>query len=333
MPLKVQVAGKTDVGLIRPGNEDFLHLDRANHVFAVCDGMGGHQAGEVASMLAVQTLACAFGELYTELSSQPDPFLANVRLPVSGRLLLRAIRLANRAIFNRAIEDAHLSGMGTTVVALALEDDVVTVAHVGDSRAYRFAERQLEPLTIDHSWLTQIQQERGVTEEEETNPMLKNVITRALGVRDGVEVDFRLVKVRAGDRFLLCSDGLCGYADDGEIFDAAKRAGKGIDHIVNDLVQLANDRGGADNVSVAVVEVLEVGESSYAEIPVTTLPTGEPAQLAVEDIWLERMERQLSQVKAKTPGSSRGRRRLLLGVIFALFVIVAAALIYLGSNQ
>jgi protein phosphatase len=238
VPLTIKTYGRTDKGLVRPGNEDCLHLDEGNHVYAVCDGMGGHQAGEVASMTAVETLIKAHEYFRDELLD--DSALALNRLvPQSGDLLVRAIRLANRAIYNAALIDASMSGMGTTVVALAFEADIVSIAHVGDSRAYRLEERSLVPLTRDHSWVAEIQQQQHISAEEASSVVGKNVITRALGVREGVEVYYRIAKVQAGDVFFLCSDGLCGYADDDEIFEGAIKHRHDLRQLVDNLIQMA----------------------------------------------------------------------------------------------
>ena len=182
------VVGRTDRGLVRPGNEDYLHLDDKNAVYAVCDGMGGHQAGEVASMTASETIRVLFDQFHDDLLR--DERLSPGRtLPPGGDLLLRSIRLANRQIYNRAAADSLLSGMGTTVVAVAFQDDLMSIAHVGDSRAYRLEERQLQPLTRDHSWVSEMQANHNLSEKDSTSFVGRNVITRALGVRETVEVD------------------------------------------------------------------------------------------------------------------------------------------------
>ena len=152
MSIKLTIYGKTDKGLVRSGNEDYLHLDNQNHVYAVCDGMGGHQAGEVASMTASQILQTTFDNLREKMLQ--DPLIRLSRsLPENGELLLKAIRLANRAIVTKAMLDTSLSGMGTTIVAVTFDNDMMSVAHVGDSRAYQIEEKQLKPLTTDHSWV------------------------------------------------------------------------------------------------------------------------------------------------------------------------------------
>lgn len=242
MALKIKATGKTDVGLVRPGNEDYLYLDQANNVYAVCDGMGGHKAGEVASMLAGETLHTAYNFFPKQLQKARYLDLGRT-LPDSGDILLKAIKVANRAIYLGALEDEEKTGMGTTIVATAFEADIMCLAHVGDSRAYRLDKDKLTPLTADHSWLEELKKTEGVTKKEANSFVGKNVITRALGVKESVEVDFRIVKVKPGDTFILCSDGLCGFVEDDEIFDAATDHRDDLNELVTQLIQLANDRG------------------------------------------------------------------------------------------
>ncbi len=333
MSLVLQAVAKTDKGLVRAGNEDCLHLDDSNLVYAVCDGMGGHQAGEVASMMASETIAKAFAHFRQGLLDDPALGLGRT-LPLSGELLVKSIRLANRAIYNKALDDPELSGMGTTIVALAFEADVLSVAHVGDSRAYRLEEKALVPLTRDHSWVAEIQQQQHLTEEEATSVIGRNVITRALGVREGVEVDYRVVKVKAGDTFVLCSDGLCGFADDDEIFDVASRHRDNLRHLVDNLVQMANDRGGADNVSVIAVRVEGIAESPLPELDVLTVDAEPTDTLEAEDRWLEEIAEIDTPATADGSGDTPGGgvNKLLLLSIFAVFAVVAVFFIWIQTH-
>lgn len=328
MPLRLKVAGKTDKGLVRPGNEDHLHIDLQNNVFAICDGMGGAQAGEVASFLAGEVLHRSFNQF-----SQPildDPSLNfNAPVPATGGLLLRAIRLANRAIFRRSTEDSTLAGMGTTIVALAFESDHMTVAHVGDSRAYRLEASQLVPLTIDHSWLNEIQKSQQITIEEASTIVGKNIITRALGVREWVEVDYSAFKVKPGDVFVLCSDGLCGYSEDDEIHRVAVKYRENVDDIVDNLVRLALDRGAPDNVTVIAVEVVEVATTGLPATATATLPQETSATLGAEDRWLEKFEATPLPV---TQRDSKPNKAFIIGM-FALFAVISVLIIVFGQGK
>lgn len=334
MALRYKAVGQTDVGLVRPGNEDTLHVDRENHVLAVCDGMGGHQAGEVASQSASQTIRTIYTHLHQELLADPDLTLDR-SLPPSGELLVKSIRLANREIHNRSSSDPALAGMGTTVVAVALEDNVMSVAHVGDSRAYRLEERQLVALTTDHSWVAEMRSKQLMSSEEGLGAVGKNVITRALGVRENVEVDYRLVPVKPGDTFVLCSDGLCGFAEDDEIFAVAEKAGGDLRRIVDDLIQMANDRGGADNVTILAFTIEETSPSNFEELDVCTFDAESPELLAIEDAWLKRMENYRNEPAEEEPHPAKddSPNRFLLMIIFAAFAALAGAIIYLTTQS
>jgi serine/threonine protein phosphatase PrpC len=308
-------------------------VDRGHGVYAVCDGMGGHQAGEVASMTASEIIHSLFDHFQQDLVN--DSRLAVDRpLPFVGDVLVRSIRLANREIYRRAATNPDLAGMGTTIVAVALEGDTMSIAHVGDSRAYCLESQGLQPLTRDHSWISEMQQNQLLSEEDALSVVGKNVITRALGVRGTVEIDYRLAKVRPGDIFILCSDGLCGYADDDEIFAVAQRARGDIKRMVENLVQLANDRGGADNVTVIAIEIGPVSDTPQPEVDVLTLPEQSAQTLQAEDEWLARLETfKTEQAQRPLEHKSHGGGRWLLTLIFVAFVIVAAVIIYLQTAQ
>lgn len=324
--MQIKVYGKSDVGLVRPGNEDYLHIDGANRVYAVCDGMGGHQAGEVASMTAGQTIRQTFSAFGQPLLTDPELGLGRT-LPPSGDLLVKAVRLANRAIYNRALAQPETSGMGTTVVAVALESDMMSVVHVGDSRAYRLTENSLQPLTRDHSWIQEIADSQNISEEEAGSVVGKNVITRALGVKEGVAVDYRLLRVKPGEQFILCSDGLCGFADDDEIFDVARKFRDNLQKLVEALIQMANDRGGSDNVTVLALEIDAVSESPLPEVEVFTVaPESESVQEA-EDRWLAQFDAdQLDEPEVEAAG---GANKLVLLIIFLVFVMIAVVVVWL----
>lgn len=334
MPRSHQVSGKTHRGLVRPGNEDYLHLDENNAVYAVCDGMGGHQAGEIASMTASETIQAVFDHFQQDLLAASDLSLGQTVTP-KGDLLVKAIRLANRAIYTHAATDPALAGMGTTVVATAIEGDMMSIAHVGDSRAYRLEEKRLVPLTLDHSWVSEMQQNGLIAKEDVLSTVGKNIITRALGVRENVEIDYRLIKIKPGDIFVLCSDGLCGFADDDEIFAVANKVRSDLNRMVSDLIQLANDHGGSDNVTVIAIEVEEVTPSETEEMEVATLPAEPPELSQVEDQWLAKIDAlktEQSTSKLKSP-SGNPASKFLLTLIFAVFAILAGVLIYFSAGK
>ena len=331
MSLVCKAVGKTDIGLVRTGNEDYLQLDPQNNVFAVFDGMGGHAAGEVASMTAAEIISTSFSHFQRELLE--DETLAFGRtVPDTGTILVKSIRLANREIYNRAQSDSALSGMGTTVVALSLEADYMSIAHVGDSRAYRIEDRELVQLTTDHSWVQEMQDSQRIDLSETDVSVGKNVITRALGVRHDVEVDYRLIKVKAGDKFMLCSDGLCGFADNDEIFDVIKRAEGNIEKIADLLIKMANDRGGMDNVTVAVIEIEKVEESPIEECEAFTVSAESPELLRIEDLWLQKINtkrQEIAEMDDKPPAEKKTPEKKVILAIFAGFFIIVLLFVWM----
>ena len=229
-------AGRTDPGRKRRRNEDTFVLEPP--LFAVADGMGGAQAGEVASRLA----AAAFREFHEADELAPDDRLRAL------------VQEANRRIYDRARSDTGATGMGTTLTAALLEDGQVTIGHVGDSRAYRLRGGQLEQLTEDHSLVADLMRSGRLTPEEaETHPQ-RSVITRALGTDREVDVDTMTVEASPGDVFLLCSDGLTTMVADEDILDLLAGAGS-LEQAAKALVKAANKGGGEDNVTVVLFAV------------------------------------------------------------------------------
>jgi len=335
MSLVCKAVGKTDIGLVRTGNEDYLQLDPQNNVFAVCDGMGGHAAGEVASMTAAEIISTSFSHFQRELLEDETLALGRT-VPDTGTILVKSIRLANREIYNRAQTDSALSGMGTTIVALSLEADYMSIAHVGDSRAYKIEDRELVQLTKDHSWVQEMQDSQRINLSEAEASVGKNVITRALGVRHDVEVDYRLLKVKAGDRFMLCTDGLCGFADNDEIFDVIKRAESDIEKIADLLVKMANDRGGMDNVTVAVIEIEKVEDSLIEKCEPFTVSAESPELLKIEDLWLQKINtkrQEMAEMGEKPAEEKKTPDKKVVLAIFAGFFIIVLMFIWMLMSK
>jgi protein phosphatase len=246
-------ARRTDVGRTRAHNEDATYLDAAHRIMVLADGMGGYQAGEVASELAVNVIAetCREGPTSDEALAKIDP---DAGISVAMRQMQLAIEKANNRICAMAMGKPELAGMGTTVVAARFYDGKVGIAHVGDSRCYRFRDGKLKQLTKDHSYV-QEQVERGLmTEDEAAHSHQKNLITRALGINSLAQADVQEFRTRVGDVFLLCSDGLSDMVD-AERMTKALAAREDLEATVDELVALANKAGGRDNISVILGRV------------------------------------------------------------------------------
>ncbi len=253
MSIEILHSAKTDVGLKRHHNEDRFCANHALGLYVVCDGMGGENAGEVASTLAVETIHAHMADA----ARRPDlpfvgPYDATVS-PMTNRLA-SAIRLANQTIHRESWVRPDHAGMGTTVVAAHLSSEVLSIAHVGDSRLYLIRRDTIQALTTDHSWVAEQVLKGLLTEEEAEDSPRKNIVTRALGVESTVEVELSEVPVISGDVVLLCTDGLTRGVRTPEILKAL-RDQRNAGSMADRLVALANQAGGDDNITVLVVTI------------------------------------------------------------------------------
>jgi serine/threonine protein phosphatase PrpC len=254
--LEVAAAGLTDVGRQRRHNEDHILVRPELGLYVVADGMGGHNAGNVASALVTTSIDNFF--LATETDPLPPVKPEDAGLSEGARRLAHAVRKANRDVWEISSTHQQHHGMGSTVVAAYMPPgrDEIHVAHVGDSRCYRLRDGELTQLTRDHSLINDALEIKPDLTEADLARLPKNIITRALGMKDVVKVDMRTEKTLPGDVYLLCSDGLSGMVSDPDIGDVL-----GISEQVSDacevLVAMANDAGGTDNISALVMRVLE----------------------------------------------------------------------------
>jgi len=265
--MKLKWGASTDVGMVRQQNEDSFLAEET--LFVVADGMGGHNAGEVASALAVTTLK------------------AGARLGIDDVEVFRElVQQANSAIYTASLDDSTQSGMGTTVTALSIvegEEPRVLVANVGDSRAYLWRSGALSRLSVDHSYVQELVNEGIITPEAARVHPRRNIVTRALGIDRSVMVDVFTHFVRTGDRIVLCSDGLVDEVADVEI---ARVLGQHTDpqETAEALVMVANTNGGRDNTTVIVVDVLDdISEPMTSTVPDNTAPMQSPSVDAVVD--------------------------------------------------
>jgi serine/threonine protein phosphatase PrpC len=300
-----ETAGKTDPGRKRRHNEDAFVLDPP--IFAVADGMGGAQAGEVAARIA----AAAFREYHEADELEPPERMSAI------------IQEANRRIYERAQSDATASGMGTTVTAAIVESGRVAIGHVGDSRAYRLRDGRLEQLTQDHSLVGDLLRDGRLTPEEAEAHPQRSVITRALGTDTEVDVDTQTVDVAPGDVFLLCSDGLTTMVSDERILELLQSSSS-LEQAAKALVKAANRGGGEDNVTVVLFAV-EEADAALEETLVRGDGRGRDEDLEDTLTGLA-VPAELQQAKA-TP-RSRWRRRMLVSllVIAAVAALIAGAL-------
>ncbi len=252
---KIEFAELTDTGRVREHNEDAIGSNPDIGLMVLADGMGGYNAGEVASGIAVQIVT----ELASEAAEREE--LTNID-PHSGlmrqSIILRdAVYRSNKIIFQTAQSQTHCEGMGTTIVAAMFYDDKVSIAHVGDSRCYRLRGGQLDQMTLDHSLLQELVDRGFYSQEEAQRSTNRNYVTRALGVEPTVEVEVHEYEVLPDDVYLLCSDGLPDMVEDDDIHLTISTFNASLDVVGQQLIDLANDHGGRDNVSVMLAQVKE----------------------------------------------------------------------------
>jgi len=260
MSLTLEVVGRTDVGRVRPSNEDHYGYDEGLGVFVVCDGMGGHAAGEVASHIAVDSVL----EFFRERKPTTDDNIYLQDAPLGARLLAEAVKKANDAILAYADEHKNTSGMGTTLVAARFDNGVFSIANVGDSRIYLFREGQLLQLTEDHS-LVMEQVRRGmITMEQARQSSAQNIITRALGTDESTLPDLGEFPAQGGDILLLTTDGVLRHVGDDDIRSILLDL-PSLQAACDTLIDAANDGGGEDNSTCLLVRVNNGAASADAK--------------------------------------------------------------------
>ena len=258
--MSIRKAGETNVGRKRNHNEDNFLIVHDHLLYIVADGMGGHAAGEVASKMAVETVSQFFKD-----TSEDDeitwPFKMDRQKKYEENRLVTAIKYANLRIYEEALANAKKKGMGTTIVAVNFTNGGVYIAHVGDSRIYRFRDGELKQMTEDHSLLNDYIKMKILSPEEIKNFPHKNVIVRALGMKDNVQVDVSFEIPNDGDIYLLCSDGLSGEVPDEQMQSILAKNYRGtntdLDSTVHQLIEQACNNGGKDNVTCVLAQYVE----------------------------------------------------------------------------
>lgn len=247
--MEFRVGFKTDIGRKRVQNQDNGVARPELGLFVVSDGMGGHKGGETASAIAVESIQHSIQTQEQEKTWEPQ------------KAISKAIELANRAIYQRALREPELQGMGTTTTAMLFKKNHLAIGHVGDSRCYFFRANAFWQLTRDHSLVQEKLRAGLITREQLKTDKMKNVITRSVGFEESVQVDVYQMQVQKGDCFLLCSDGLSGPLQDLEILkiiDQKLFENQNVEEAVNELILSANNKGGDDNITSILVQIMEV---------------------------------------------------------------------------
>jgi len=306
-------AAVTDTGRRRRRNEDSYVCDPP--LFAIADGMGGAQAGEVASQLAASSL---------QRSAHASPF--------DQQSVTQLIQDANRSVYERQRDDESTSGMGTTMTVALVDGEIAHIGHVGDSRGYLVRDHKLEQLTEDHSLVGElIRSGRLSPEEAEVHPH-RSVITRVLGTDPEVDVDAFSIETRPGDLFMLCSDGLTSMVDDARILEVIEEHHGDVDATAKALVDEANRSGGEDNITVVLFSIAAIDDT--IELPGTTVGPA-PAEPAVDEDTLSGLE-PVPPVRATPAAAPKKKRRLSwklgIALVVVLLALLAGAAVYGASR-
>lgn len=252
---KLEIVGRTDTGRVRSHNEDSIGEDIEIGTVVLADGMGGYRGGEVASAIAVNTI---LDELHKSIPGltpgEMDEQTGYTRESIAAR---DSIIKANRTIHQASQSQPQYQGMGTTVALVIFSDNRVSVAHVGDSRVYRYRDGKLGQITVDHTLLQELVDRGFYTDEGARRSLNKNLVTRALGVEPTVAVDVKEEMALPGDIYVLCSDGLNDMVEDEEIYLTIKNFGDNLEEAADRLIELANRNGGKDNISVILARPIK----------------------------------------------------------------------------
>jgi protein phosphatase len=252
----LETYGQTDVGRRRKLNEDSFLVNNEINLYAVCDGMGGHNAGEVASRMAIETLEAFIQKSHRE-KEITWPYGLDVNLSFDGNRLKTALKLANKKVFKAADNREEYTGMGTTAVAALVSGTVMTIGSAGDSRCYLVREGKFTQLTRDDSWVSAAWAEGILSAEEIERHPLRNVITKAVGAKDTIDIDIVEHHFAPGDVALLCSDGLHSMVSDDAILKVLTPVPASLADAAQRLIEAANEAGGKDNVSVVLLRYTE----------------------------------------------------------------------------
>ncbi|MEE2903498.1 MAG: Stp1/IreP family PP2C-type Ser/Thr phosphatase [Myxococcota bacterium] len=254
--MRIEASGLTHVGMKRTHNEDSLGLLPDHMLFLVADGMGGHASGEVASRMCIETIA-SFFKMTARDENATWPYKEEKTLRFDENRLVAGIKWSNRRIYEAQYQNPKYKGMGTTIVSAFFTSNGAYLGHVGDSRGYRIRDEKIELITEDHSLLNDYIKANKLTPEEIENFPHKNVIVRALGMKDVVQVDINRLEPKVGDKYLLCSDGVNGMISDEKILEIIN-AESDLDKACELLIDAANQAGGTDNSTVSLIHVVEL---------------------------------------------------------------------------
>ncbi len=252
---KIEISGLTDVGSVRDHNEDAISSDENLGLAVLADGMGGHRGGEMASAITVSTIIDTLKKKLKKIT--PGETDEETGYSLESVAVHDAVALANENVFNASNENSQYKGMGTTVVVVLFYDNRFTVAHVGDSRLYRLRDGVLEQITRDHSLMQELIDRGFYTPEQARQSLNKNLVTRAIGIESGVQIDVQEDVAQVDDIYLLCSDGVTDMIEDDLIQETIMKCGDDLEKAASELIREANEHGGKDNISALLARPIK----------------------------------------------------------------------------
>ncbi|NLB35052.1 MAG: SpoIIE family protein phosphatase [Elusimicrobia bacterium] len=328
--MKISYVTQTDVGIKRDLNEDYYGAIPEKSIFFICDGMGGHAAGDFASQTSAETIEQLFKD-----SSQEDwekiTIAGPAEISLQSRRIASAIITANRRLFKLQVMYPKIRGMGTTFCGISFQNGLCNIFNVGDSRTYRFRGNNLEQLTVDHSWVEEMLQDGDISAKDLDTFGGRNVITRALGTNPLVQVDWKTVSPMIGDIFLICTDGLYEEIDDSQIQHILETFGSNLEVAAEKLIQAAKEAGGSDNITVTLARVDETTAATPAGAIQPTIKALDADESTIQMID-RHIDKYMPPAKTKVPaGVVREKRKLyqipLVQVIGILAIMTAGALL------
>jgi protein phosphatase len=338
VPFLINISATTDIGTVRKENEDFHYFSKEKKFAIVCDGMGGHEKGAMASRFAGETLRDVFfaTDSKKELAINGKPFnvkqaCADVTQKLPDALLhqLAATRLANRRILSHALLNSHMQGMGTTILSAVLTDSRLMIAHIGDSRIYRLRKGVLKCLTKDHSWLNELIEDNEISEADVKNFQKKNVLTRALGISATLKVDLHVESIEADDLYLMCTDGLFNALED-ELIKSILSAHHGsLQNKVSNLVKRAKLMDGSDNITACLMHIASLPSAPDEETSEKFTITDEPENITQ---YLDQKAKEIYPASIEKPKNKISRRINLVGLTAVALVVTALILFYISKK-
>ena len=285
--MKILMHAKSDPGNLRECNEDYYELDQENQLVVMCDGMGGHRAGAIASQLGVHTFKNSYhsphSELHPLIASDLDPSIQDF-----AAAAVSSVRLANLRIYQKSNSDTQLRGMGTTLSAAVFRENTACICHVGDSRVYRLRGSELIQLTEDHTWVNELIKDNEIKEDDPFYEEKRHVLTRALGISDATKIDLIIDPVKKNDIYIFCTDGLSNSLSDDIIREIVQAGADDLEVSCGTLVESAKRIDGSDNISVALVRIAkrDKPKSKFTHYRTTLLRENEKT-LSVERKFLQ----------------------------------------------